>query len=211
MAKKMRATNPAAMSRNWAGAKETRPISCPEHQGDDQEGNEHQEDRTPPERADEETTERGPHGRSDGGDERGETHHGSHPFVGNLLQHDVEHQRQRDARPDALQDASADQEREVRGGRAHDRPGQEGEHGREEERPGAEPAVQERGDRHDRGEHQQIPGRDPLHGRGVHPELAHERREGDVHRGLHDHPGERHDAHRDDGDDEACIETSFKP
>lgn len=58
--------------------------------------------------------------------------------------------------------------------------------------------------------HQQIACGDPLHGGGVDAELDHQRGERDVHGRFHDHARKRHDAARNNGQDEPRINATLK-
>lgn len=165
------------------------------HAGDEREdeyGQEREKDLTPTEGLDHPTAERRADRRCERADERRDAHHHARTVERRLLEHDVEHQRQRDARTRALHQPSEEQHREAVGLRPEQRADEEEDAGREEEAPHREPRFEKCGERNDDGQHEEIPRRDPLDDGDADVELRHQRRERDVHRRLNDNARKGH-------------------
>ena len=181
-----------------------------QQQGREQEGQQDEEDGPPAEGPDEVAAQRRAHRRCDGRDEGGHPHHGAEAVEGRLLEDDVEHEGQGDAGADPLDEAAPDEQVEPGRRGAQDRARHEERHGRQEQGPGAEAAVEQGGDRHDRRQDEEVAGGDPLHPRRGDAELRHERGEGDVHGRLHDDAREGHDADGDDGEHQPGVEAPLE-
>ena len=167
-------------------------------QRDHQQGKQERENHPPPQGIDDQSAERRPHCWGDGGDERGNPHHEAHLVKGRLFQHDVVHQRQCDASADTLEQPAQHQNREIRRDHAHHRGGGKDADGKEEQPLHGKPLLQEGRQGDDHRQHQQVARGDPLHCRGIHPELLHQCGEGHRHGRFDDHAGKGHEPRGDD-------------
>lgn len=149
----------------------------------------------------------GTDGWGHGDDERSYAHQTSDLGARSLLEDDVDHQRSRHARSDAL-DHTCDENHRERMAEDHDQRSQHRErHRGQKQRAMPELAVEVGRQWHGGGHHQQVDGGDPLHGGGIDVEFPHELREEHGHHRLGENADERQRPYCHDGSDEFAWDT----